>query len=181
MLELKSKETRMLSVYFFLNPEKKSYARELAEKIGLDPSNTAKALGKLADEGLVIREKRGGHWFYFLNKEYPLLDEARKILMFKYGMAEMLKKKLKGLEGLEEAYIFGSYAKGDYGAESDIDVLLIGSHSAIKADERLAVLGKYFDREFNGIDMDRRELEKRRREKDDFIRDVFKGKFIKIL
>ena len=181
MFEIRSKEIRLILVYFFLNPEKRRYGRELALKMKLDPSNTAKALKRAAAEGIIANEKRGGHWFYFLNKDYPLFDETKKLFLFKYGLTEMLRKKLKPLKGLEEAYLFGSYVKGKLEAESDIDILLIGRHPAEQAVKIFLEFQKYFDREFNSIDMTREEFDKRKRRKDEFLADVFDGKYIKII
>jgi predicted nucleotidyltransferase len=181
MFEIKSKELRLILLYFFLNPAKKYYAAELAEKMKLDPSNTVKALRRVVKEGILAKEKRGGHWFYSLNADYPMINETKKIFLFKYGLSEMLKKKLQTIEGLEEAYIYGSYAKGNLEAESDIDILLIGNHQAEQAIRIFVGLQEYFDREFNSIDMTREEFDKRKRNKDEFIDNIFKGKHIRIL
>lgn len=181
MLEIKSKEIRTLSVYLLFNPQKRSYASELANDLGLDQSNTAKALSRLTREGLVLKEKRGGHWFYSLNPDYPMLKEAKKIVLFKYGLRQVLAKEFKKLKGLEEAYIYGSYARDELEAESDIDILLIGSHRASSAAKILSGLEKYFGREFNAVDMDRKEFTARQKRNDEFLTEVFNNEHIKII
>jgi predicted nucleotidyltransferase len=181
MFNIKSQEIRLILLYLFFNPKKSLFASELASKLKLDVSNTAKALRKLDKEGIIKKEKRGGHWFYFLNNEYPMLKETKKIFLFKYGLDKILKERLKNIKNLEEAYIFGSYAKGELEAESDIDILLIGDHEAMQVIENLNKLKDYFGREFNTIDMTEKELKDRKKNKDGFIEDIFNNKTIKIL
>jgi len=43
------------------------------------------------------------------------------------GLLEKLKSGLKQIYGeqFEEAYLFGSYARGDYDTDSDVDVLIV--------------------------------------------------------
>ncbi|MEA3450125.1 MAG: nucleotidyltransferase domain-containing protein [Patescibacteria group bacterium] len=181
MIEIKSKEIKQILVYFLFNQQKKVYSSEIANLLDLDVSNTGKALNKIVKEGILKKEKRGGHWFYCLNKDYPMFSEVKKIILFKYGLDVLLKKKLKKLKGIEEAYIYGSYAKGGLEAESDIDILLIGNHSVSEALGIFLKLQKYFGREFNSFDMDREEFEKKIKNKDDFLRDIFNNEHIRIL
>jgi predicted nucleotidyltransferase len=181
MLDIKSKELKAISVHLLFNPQKSIYASEIADQLGLDISNATKALGRLVREGLAVKEKRGGHWFYRLNHDYPLLPEIRKIILFKYGLKQVLEKELRKLKGIKEAYIYGSYARDRLEAESDIDILLVGSHQASAGQKILSDLEKYFGREFNAVDMDRQEFDARKKKNDEFIKEIFRNKNIKIL
>jgi len=91
------------------------------------------------------------------------------------------KEELRDLKELKEAYIFGSYARGDFSAESDIDILLIGSHSSIEAKRLLFELQKHLQREFNIVDFTEKEYARRKKNKDEFIENIFEGKIIKII
>ena len=96
-------------------------------------------------------------------------------------LKEKLSASLRNLKELKEAYIFGSYARGDFSAESDIDILLIGSHSSIEAKRLLFELQKHLQREFNIVDFTEKEYARRKKNKDEFIENIFEGKIIKII
>lgn len=81
---------------------------------------------------------------------------------------------------MEKAYIFGSYVKGNFQQESDIDILLIGDHSSLEAKRIILPLEKNIGREINIIDISIEELKLRQKKNDDFIKNIFSQKTIKI-
>ena len=181
MFNLNSTITNRVLRFFFINSGEKGYVNELARILEVDPGNLSRKLKELESEGVLISEFSGKQRYYFLNKKYPLLKEAKKIFEIKYGLAEQIAKRLRAIKGVKEAYIFGSYAKGDFEAESDIDVLLIGSHSVFSAQEALRPLEKRIGREINIADLAEEEFKKKQKARDEFVADIFRGKTIKIL
>ncbi|MFA6159771.1 MAG: nucleotidyltransferase domain-containing protein [Parcubacteria group bacterium] len=181
MLDIKSKITQKLLTYYFANLSASHYVNELARMLEVDPGNLDRKLRELELEGLFVSEKQGNLKFFKLNKNYPLLEEVRKWYKIKYGLEKRLKESLEKLIGLKEAYIFGSYAKGNFGPESDIDMLLIGSHSSLSAKRIIAKMGNDTKREFNIIDLSEKELLERKKKKDEFVENIFKNKIIKII
>jgi predicted nucleotidyltransferase len=181
MINFKSQITQKLLGYFFINSHKKHYVNELARILDLDPGNMSRKLKQLENEGVLTSEFSGKQRYYSLNKKYPWLRETKKMFDASFGLKEILAKKFKTLDGLKEAYIFGSYAKGNFGSQSDIDLLLIGSHSSMEATRKILPLQNQLGREFNAIDMSREEYEKRKKEKDPFLANILSGKIIKIV
>jgi len=181
MFEIRSKVAEKLLGYYSLNPTARHYINELARILQVDPANLDKQLKKLETEGLFISQIQGNLRYFALNKKYPLLDEFKKTYTFKYGVERKISQALRNLEGLEAGYIFGSYAKNNFGTQSDIDILLIGDHSSLEAKRKLAKLESEFSRELNVIDMTQQELSKRKKQKDEFVENLFKNKMIKII
>jgi len=179
-LLLRTKITIKVLGYFFLNPQKTNYVNELANVLDLDVGNLFRKLKELEKEGILYSEKRGNQKYYGLNKNYPLLKEMKRIYNAKYGIVNILKKKLKKIKKLEKTYIFGSYAKGDFQQESDIDVLLVGDHSSLEAKRIILPLEKTAGRKINIIDISTEELKLRHKKNDDFIKNIFSQKTIKI-
>lgn len=181
MFNFKSKITEKILRFYFLNAGGKKYINELAKIIEADPGNLDRKLKELEVEGILNSEFFGKERYYFLNLKYPLLKELKKIYLAKYGVPEALKKGFNKLAGIKRAYIFGSYAKKNFSPESDIDLLLIGSHSALEAQKVILPLQKQLQREFNIIDLTEKEFAKRKKNKDEFIADIFTGNTIKII
>ncbi len=180
MFQFRSKITIKVLGYFFLNPQKTHYVNDLAIVLGLDVGNLFRKLKELEKEGILCSEKRGNQKYYRLNKNYSLLKEAKRMYNAKYGIIEILKEKLKGIKKLKEAYIFGSYAKGNFQQESDIDILLIGNHSSLEAKRKILPLEKNIGREINIIDISTEEMKSRQKKNDDFTKNIFSQKTIKI-
>lgn len=181
MFKFNSEITTKILRYFFINPGEKGYINELARFLDADPGNLSRKLKELEREGILTSEFSGKQRYYFLNKRYPLLKEAKKFFEIKYGLTEQIARRLKAIKGMTQAFIFGSYAKGDFEAESDIDVLLIGEHSVLAAGEALRPLEKKIGREINIVDLTEEEFKKKQKAGDEFIADIFRGKTIKIL
>lgn len=181
MIQLRSQITIKLLNYYFTNPRARNYINELARILGVDVGNLSRKLKELESEGIIISEFSGNQRYYFLNQKYPFLQELKKIYQAKYGLKEQLAKVLKKLPGLRHAYIFGSYAKGKFGQESDIDLLLIGRHSALQAKKAILPLQRELKREFNIVDFTESEFAKRKKNKDEFVREVFRNKITSIL
>lgn len=181
MFNLKSKIAVNVLRYFFINQSKKNYINELARVLDTDPGNLSRKLQELEKEGILSSEFSGGQRYYFINKRYSLLKEVKKVFELKYGLGDLIADSLKKVKGIKEAYIFGSYAKGDFEAESDIDVLIIGDHAVMEATKVLLPVQEKIKREINSVDLTEKEFIKRKKDKDEFIANIFSGKVIKIL
>src|SRR6266700_6225091 len=127
MLDLRSDARRRLLAYYFTNPTSRHHLRDLAERLSTDPSNLSKELRRLEREGLFRSEISGRQKYFQLNREYPLFDEVRSIVAKTVGAVPLIAQSLKKIEGIEEAYLYGSFARNHQDAASDIDVLVIGA------------------------------------------------------
>jgi len=180
MLSFKSKIVEKVLGYYFLNPESQRYINELARILKVDAGNLDRKLKELESEGILISEEKGNLKYFFLNKNYALLKEIMNLYNAKYGIDKKLSELFANLKGLKEAYIFGSYAKNQMDTESDIDILLIGDHQSLQAKRMVAQMGDALQREINIVDMTETEFQKRKRNKDEFIENIFSHKNIKI-
>ena len=180
MIKFRSQITIKVLDYFFTNPKKAHYINELARILKVDPGNLFRKLRELEGDGILQSDSQGNQKYYSLNKDYPLLNEIKKVYEAKYGLAKKLWKSLKGLKGMEEAYLFGSFAHGQPEEGSDIDLLLIGDHSSMAATEKVLPTEKLLGREINMIDMTRKEYEERSKN-DDFLKKVLLSKPIKLI
>lgn len=181
MISLKSEITQKVLNYLFLNPHESLYINELARKLSLDKRNLVKKIRELEKEGLLISQQRGNLKFYSINNKFPLYKEYKNIILKSLGFEEKLKGILKIVPGIEQAYIYGSYADNKMDAHSDIDLLVIGRHSIIALQKHISRLQQELDREINVVNMDNKEFLKRRKRKEPFITHIFKKRPIEII
>jgi len=181
MISLRSEITKKLLNYFFINSHESLYVNEIARKLYLDKRNLVKKIKELENEGILKSQNRGNLKLYSINQDYPLYNEYRKIIIKTLGFEENIKRILKEIKGIKEAYIYGSYAKNKLEVHSDIDLLVIGNHDIVLLQRRLNKIQKEINREINVINMDEKEFKNRVKRSDAFITEVLKQKNIRII
>ena len=181
MLNLSSKLRRDLLGYYFTNPSASHYLRELAGILDADPANLSRELRRLEHEGLFKSDRKGNQKHFRLNKHYPLYNEVRGIVAKTIGAIGKLKAALSRVKGIEEAQLYGSFARNQQDQASDIDVLIIGNPEIGDLEEALRALERRLQREVNYTLLTREELESRLKTRDPFITDVWQNKKVDLL
>jgi predicted nucleotidyltransferase len=181
MFDLRSKIRRRLLTYYFTNTTARHHLRDLAQRLDVDPSNLSKELGRLEREGL-FRSELSGHQKYFeLNRNYPLFKEVRGIVEKTVGAVPLLSQSLKTVKGIEEAYLYGSFARNQQIASSDVDVLVIGKPNGEALEEVVRKLERQLGREINYTVLTAKEFQSRRLRKDAFLENVWHNKRVPLL
>ncbi len=181
MIDLRSKARQRLLAYYFANPTAKLHLRDLAERLNIDPSNLSKELGRLEREGLFRSEISGRQKYFQLNREYPLFAEVRSIVSKTVGASSLIAQSLKKIEGIEEAYLYGSFASNQQDAASDIDVLVIGTPRDEVLAEAVRKIERQLGREVSYTVLSRKEFESRRSRKDAFLENVWHNKRVSLI
>jgi len=181
MISLRSKVAIKILDYYFLNMDAKAYINELARILELDPKNTESKLKEFEREGLFKSEFHGKERYFFLVKDNPVLEHYRQIFLKTYGIEKRLKDMISNIKGIKEAYIYGSYATNKMDSSSDIDILAIGSHSVLELQRVIVKLQKDINREFNVMNLSLKEFAAKKKDKANFINNVFKTKVIRLV
>ena len=133
-----------------LRPEEALHGREIARRTGLAAGTVTRELTKLAEVGLLNREKRGNQQVYSANITGPIFSELASILRKTSGLADVLAQALQpAAKQLQIAFVFGSMAQGRETAGSDVDLMLIGDLSFAYAVELLHPAQASLGREVN--------------------------------
>ena len=113
--------------FFFEEPEREFYVRELARLLKKSPTTISKYLSDLEGERILVSCKKLGHLFFRAS-----LNEDFKDLKFYFNLKKIRKSGL--IEFLEKEFnfpsaivIFGSFGKAENVKGSDIDLLVISS------------------------------------------------------
>jgi predicted nucleotidyltransferase len=181
MFDFRSKARQRLLAYYFTNPTARLHLRDLAGRLNIDPSNLSKELGRLEREGLFRSEVSGRQKYFQLNRQYPLFDELRRIVSKTIGAAPLIAQSLKKVEGIDEAYLYGSFARNQQDAASDIDVLVVGNPPEQVLAQAVRRLEGRLGREINYTVLTPKELESRRARKDAFLEDIWHNKRVPLI
>lgn len=119
-------QQRVLGVLFG-QPERSFYARELIARVGGGTGAIQRELARLEQSGLIRSERRGVQKHYQADPASPLFEELCSIARKTFGLAEPLRQALKPLAPkIRAAFVYGSVAKRQDTAHSDIDLMVIG-------------------------------------------------------
>jgi predicted nucleotidyltransferase len=106
---------------------------ELAERAGVAQATASREVARLADHGLVVTHALGRNTLVAANWSLPWARDLRSILVQTVGVLGRLAEALAPLHGVEEAFVFGSWAArylGETGPQPhDVDVLVVGEAS----------------------------------------------------
>lgn len=162
---------KILGYLFF--KKKETYLRETAKELNLSPSAVKREFDNLAEIDIIKKQKNK----IILNESNPFFEELKQIFLktdfIAYPIKEALTKK-----DIEFALIFGSFAKGNFNSESDLDLLIIGKISLSEAIKLLNPAEKIIGRNINTIIWNLHEFEERKKGK--FAYEIFSGKILMI-
>ncbi len=103
------------------------HLRELQRRSKLAVGTMQKEIAHLIKLDLIISRKDGNRVYFSANTEHPLYSDICSLVEKTSGTPQKIQKALLDVPGIEAAFIFGSTAKDQEKAHSDIDVILIGN------------------------------------------------------
>lgn len=82
---------------------------------------------------------------------------------------------------IEDAYLYGSFAKNEEYGSSDIDLLILGHPDSLKLAAGISALDKTLKREVNYTVLKPSELKRRLEAHDPFLTDVWQGRKVELI
>lgn len=111
-----------------LRPDQALHVREIARLTGTTPGTLHKELSKLAEVGILSRDRQGNQVVYRADRSCPIYEELASIMRKTSGMGDVLAEALLPCaEQIDVAFVFGSVARGQETADSDVDIMVIGT------------------------------------------------------
>jgi len=155
---------------FGLN-EKELHMREMERQAALSLGTIRQDLQKLVKLDLVKARRDGNRLYYRANIDHPLFPEIRNLVLKTAGLVEVIKSALDR-EGIEVAFIFGSLARSKERAESDVDLMVIGTIGLRSLSSRLSGVSEQIGRETNPHALSIEEFRRRKQNGNHFLSNV---------
>jgi predicted nucleotidyltransferase len=166
-------QQRVLGLLFG-QPDRSFYATELIQLTAAGSGAVQRELARLEQSGLVTVRKLGTQKHYQANPASPLFAELCSIARKTSGLAEPLRAALIPLASrITAAFVYGSVAKGQDTAASDIDVMIVSD--ALTYPDLFAALepvSAQLGRTVNPTVYSRKDLLKRKKEGNAFVNRV---------
>lgn len=107
--------------------DKAFYVRQIARHLHASPGAVRRELEKLAVVDLIVRTSLGNQVFYQANQRHPVFSEMRALVNKTVGIFNILRSALESLSNrVSVAFVYGSIARQEERAGSDIDLMIIG-------------------------------------------------------
>jgi len=156
-----------------LHPEEAFHVREIARQTETNAGTLHKELARLAEAGLLKRERVGNQLRYSANRRCPVFEELASLLRKTSGLTDVLLDALTPVaKRIKLALIFGSMARGEERSGSDVDVLLVGDIGFAEAVKALHAAQEKIGREINPVVMSPEEFRRKLSGGDGFLREV---------
>ncbi|UVK98466.1 nucleotidyltransferase domain-containing protein [Pseudomonas sp. B21-048] len=111
----------------FGKSDRSFYANEIARWAQVGKGSLMRELDRLQRAGVLTMTRQGNQTHYQANPDCPIYAELLGIARKTFGIAEPLRQALQPFaEQIAWAFVYGSIAKDQANASSDIDLMLIG-------------------------------------------------------
>lgn len=125
-------QQRVLALLFG-QPQRSFFTNELIGLVGAGSGVVQREVRRLVESGLVLSTRMGSQKHYQANPKAPIFKELRSIVTKTLGPAEILRAALVPLgDAVRLALVYGSVAKGNDTAHSDIDLLIVSDTLALE-------------------------------------------------
>jgi predicted nucleotidyltransferase len=142
----------------FCGPVEELMISELATRIAVPLSSVAREVHRLAEVDILRVRKRGRSQFVSPNRDAPWSRALTELLDRTTGPAAAIAEAFGALQDVEAVWIFGSWAARLHGergaAPHDIDVVVVGTPSALAVSRAAAVAERRTGVPVNAINVD---------------------------
>lgn len=165
------------------HPDESFFATEIFRRTGGGRGTVQRELERLVRSGLVLVTPVGNQRHYRANQASPIFRELRSIIVKTSGLAEPLRDALAPIaRKIDLALIYGSVARGQAHAGSDVDVLVVATDLTLEQlFSRIARAERAVSRKINPTLLTPDEFTRRRHDGNPFLTKVLSGKVIPLI
>lgn len=151
------------------------HLREIERRTGFAVGTVQQEIKKLLRLDIITQIKDGNRVYYKANTNHPLYPDIRNLVIKTRGLVDLLKDALSPETKIKIAFVFGSVAREEEKAISDIDLMVISDIGLRKLTGLLMDVSSKLGREINPHSLTEKEFIKRKKEKDHFLQHVLKS------
>ena len=166
---------------FGIAPDSALYMREIERRTGFAIGTVQTELKKLQRLDIISRVRDGNRVYYRANTAHPVYPEIRALVLKTSGLADVIVNALDNETGIRVAFLFGSFARQEEKAGSDVDLMVVGEIGLRKLTGLLMDVSGKIGREINPHVFSEKEFVKRKRNQDHFLKQVLESPKIFII
>jgi uncharacterized protein len=159
---------------------KELHLRELERQTGLAVGTVRQELQRLVRLELVVARRDSNRVYYRANQDHPLYPEIHSLVLKTAGLVDVLRQAL-GRDGILVAFVFGSVARAEERAQSDVDLMVIGSMGLRQVSQRVSAVSEQLGRVVNPHILTAEEFRRRKAKRDHFLTRVLESPHIFVI
>jgi uncharacterized protein len=153
------------------------YTREIAREVGASVGAVQREVENLSKVGLILRKSIGSQVFYQANRDTPIFPEMWALVNKTIGIFGVLRSALRPLsKQIVAAFVYGSVAREQETAQSDVDVMVVGKATLDDVLSRLLTAEKNIGRSINPTVYSVSEFKSKLAAGNHFLTSVLKGR-----
>jgi predicted nucleotidyltransferase len=170
-------------LWIYGQPERSYHLSELRRLTGLGSASLQREINRLVVAGLANSALKGNQRQISANRQSLLFKELSDLTRKVMGAAALLTDALRPIERkIEVAFLYGSVAKQSDNAESDIDIMIVGSDLTLsELLDQLLPVEEMLCRKVNPTCYTVGEFKKRLSDTDSFVDKVLRQPMIQLL
>lgn len=169
---LSSRVREQMFLHLFDGLNRELHMRELERRSGFAIGTVQTELKKLARLDLIVSRRDGNRLYYSANQTHPLYGDICRLVAKTSGIIGRLQAALGERPDIICAFLFGSVAADTAGAQSDLDLMIIGSVGLRQLSAVLKEVAHTAEREINPYIVSAQELKQRLQSRDHFMKNV---------
>jgi predicted nucleotidyltransferase len=166
---------------FGIAPDTALYMREIERRTGFAIGTVQTELKKLQRLDIISRVRDGNRVYYRANTAHPVYPEIRALVLKTSGLADVIVNALSNETDIRVAFVFGSFARQEEKAGSDVDLMVVGDIGLRKLTGLLMDVSGKIGREINPHVFSEKEFVKRKKDQDHFLNQVLEAPKIFII
>lgn len=190
----KSRITRPLDVLFsptrrgvleltFGEPDREWFLSEMAKRLKKTPSSLQREVEALESAGLLRSRREGRRTYYQAEQSASIFPELRALIVKTRGIIPSLREAIQAMSRrIDVALVYGSTARGDDRATSDVDLLVISDEVTLEELYRaVAPLEERLGRTIQPTLYGRDEFRRKRESGNPFLTNVLGGETVTLV
>lgn len=160
----------------FGGPDQTFYVRQIARETGASVGAVQRELETLSEIGLIRRSTVGNLVFYQVNRGHPVFAELQSLIAKTLGVFQLLRSALAPLASrIVLAFVYGSMARREEKAESDVDLMIVGDVTFDDVLAQLTSVERAIGRSINPTIYSPNEFKLKLQSGNHFLRSVVRG------
>ncbi len=126
-----TKTQQKILALLFGRPDDTFYMNQIVRMADMGKGTIKRELEKMQTSGLLTVERIGNQNHYQANRDCPIYEELLAIVRKTFGVVGVIKEMLLPLtDQIDMVFIYGSIARGEETADSDVDLLVVSNSLA---------------------------------------------------
>jgi predicted nucleotidyltransferase len=158
------------------------YTRQIAREVDASVGAVQRELENLSKVGLIVRTSLGSQVFYQANRDASIFREMQSLVKKTTGIFSVLRSALHPLATrILVAFVYGSVAREEETAQSDVDLMVVGKATLDEVLSRLSTVEKTIGRPINPTVYSVAEFKSKLTSGNHFLTAVLKGQKVFLL